>query len=176
MTGAINAIVAQINAIGLQVRLDVPPGLPEPLVLRCIVFPQLVWDVSFLERELALKIPPELRELWDSTSCLGMFLDVTYGQSGLVVWSPDQALVRHRRYSERRPDDFRSGDLIIGEFLGDSDLLIVRCDPRSEDFGSVMIALPLDERSDWEIPARSLSKFFRNLLDTEGRKYWELDL
>jgi hypothetical protein len=169
----IELIVAKIDAIGSYVDDDVPDGLPEPLIRRCISFPYLIWDKIFLEYELHVVLPSNLVDLWNTASCLSLFVDSTYGQSGFVIWSPDQALVRHRRYASERSDDFLAGDFIIGEFLGDSDLLVLRCDPRADDYGALMVALPLDEREDWYRPAATLDEFLLRVLETRGDKYWE---
>jgi len=56
---------------------------------------------------------------------------------------------------------------VIGEFLGDQELLILDRD------GRVMVALPLDLRQDWFRPAASLSDFLQRLLTTNGAKFWQ---
>jgi hypothetical protein len=73
-----------------------------------------------------------------------------------------------------RPDEYEGGDLVIGEFLGDAERLVVRCSPSAEDYGRVYIALPIDPRVEWESPAASLSAFLALYLDAHGDKFWEL--
>jgi hypothetical protein len=61
---------------------------------------------------------------------------------------------------------------VVGEFLGDSDLLLVRCDPAAEDYGSVLVALPLDDRSEWDQAASSIEAFLLSYARTHGEKFW----
>jgi hypothetical protein len=62
--------------------------------------------------------------------------------------------------------------LIIGECLGDTDRIIVRCDPESDDFGSVLISLALDSRKDWYTAASSLVEFLEKASISIEYKYW----
>lgn len=73
---------------------------------------------------------------------------------------------------QRSRDDV-PGDLVIGKFLGDSDLLVVRCAPDSPDFGHVMVALPIDLRKDWYRVAGNLERFFQEDERSERAKFWE---
>ena len=67
--------------------------------------------------------------------------------------------------------DAGPGDVIVGEFRGDLDLLIVRCDADAEDFGRATIRLPLDERASW--PAwDDLASFLDDFVAHDGEKYW----
>jgi hypothetical protein len=61
---------------------------------------------------------------------------------------------------------------VIGKFLGDSDLLVIRCSQSEEDFGNVLVALPLDPRPDWDHVAESLADFLDEYAKTGGEKYW----
>ena len=140
--------------------------------LRSFALPRLTWDADLIE-SLGLVLPPSVRDFWDGASGLVMFADMAHGQWGLVIWSPDQAYVRHQRYASPRPTEYRTGDLLIGEFLGDSDLLLVRCEPGASDFGSIMVALPLDPRPVWPTVAGTLEEFIERFLEARGEKYWE---
>jgi hypothetical protein len=62
---------------------------------------------------------------------------------------------------------FRSGDLVVGQFLGDQDLLI------ADDAGAVLVALPLDGRADWYRPARNIAAFLGQYVTANGAKFWE---
>jgi hypothetical protein len=64
-------------------------------------------------------------------------------------------------------------DLIIGEFLGDAELLLVRCDPGAPDFGQVVVVLPIDARKDWPIAASNLSEFVAKYVESSGDKFWD---
>lgn len=63
--------------------------------------------------------------------------------------------------------------MIIGEFYGDSDLLLLRCDPESKDYGVVLIALPFDNRSDWYCSV-NFEYFITDYVNFEGDKFWEM--
>jgi hypothetical protein len=69
----------------------------------------------------------------------------------------------------RRPNDYRGDDIVVGEFLGDLDL-VVYAPSESEH---VLIGLPLDDRPDWPAAAGDLAKFLVHYLDALGGKYWE---
>jgi hypothetical protein len=94
-------------------------------------------------------------------------MDADYGQWGLRILSPDQSVERTRRELSERKDAFRSGDVVLGEFFGDQDLLVV------DKEGRVLVALPLDPRADWFQPAPTLTEFFDRYVSTDGAKYWE---
>jgi hypothetical protein len=63
--------------------------------------------------------------------------------------------------------------LIIGEFLGDQEKVLVGCDPESDDFGSVVIVAEIDPRKDWFIPASSVPEFLEHFVSAAGEKFWE---
>ncbi|KAE9904771.1 SMI1/KNR4 family protein, partial [Enterobacteriaceae bacterium TzEc051] len=56
---------------------------------------------------------------------------------------------------------------------GDSDLLLVRCDPNSDDYGSIFVVLPIDQRQDWYIVANTFQEFISKFYETQGDKFWE---
>jgi len=91
----------------------------------------------------------------------------------LILLSPNQIITEQEKRIAQRKSDFRPGDLIIGEFLGDADLLILRCDATSPDFGNVMIALPLDSREEWDLAGLTLESFLNQLIAANGDKFWE---
>jgi hypothetical protein len=61
----------------------------------------------------------------------------------------------------------------MGRFLGDQDLLIVRCNRSAPDFGSVLICTPLDDRQDWSVVADSFTGFVAHFAKEQGAKFWE---
>ena len=113
------------------------------------------------------RTPPLLRELWRAARSADLFVDVDYGQWGLRLFGPPRSKEETDRVRQGRPSDFGEGDVVIGEFLGDSDLLVVERD------GVVRVAWPLDPRADWPTVANDLSAFLLRYRDTEGAKYWE---
>jgi len=112
-------------------------------------------------------LPLEVQEFWLTARAADLFVDADYGQWGLRVLSPAASAARSRQERLRRPNEFATDDLVIGEFLGDQELLILDRD------GRVMVALPLDLRQDWFRPAASLSDFLQRLLTTNGAKFWQ---
>lgn len=141
--------------------------------IQCQVPPPQPWDKKTLEDSLSITLPSAIINVWNQTSGLRLFEDTTYGQWGLIFWSPNQIISEQKKRIAQRKADFRQGDLLIGEFLGDADLLILRCDETSPDFGNVIIALPIDSREEWDIAASSLENFLNKFLAAKGEKFWE---
>lgn len=138
-----------------------------PLELRCSL------EEAPATSEAHMPLPAELAEFWRDSGGARLFEDTTYGQWGLVLLGRDAAADRTEMFVEERLRDARPGDLVVGEFLGDQDLLLVRCDQEASDFGSVLVALPLDGREDWYVLAPSLTAFLEEFEQEEGAKYWE---
>jgi hypothetical protein len=104
--------------------------------------------------------PEDLWDFWREVRSARLFIDQQYGQWGLEILDPQQAMEATDEYRQERDRDSVSGDFIIGRFLGDSDLLLIRCDraltrssttfdniSAATDYGNVMVVLPLDRRS-----------------------------
>jgi hypothetical protein len=122
---------------------------------------------------VGVPIPAALAEFWRQARGARLFEDTTYGQWGLILFDPGEAAQNSEELQRIRSRDARRGDLIVGEFRGDSDLLLLRCDPDAPDFGSVMVALPIDQRVDWPTVAPDLTSFVQRFADSEGDKFWE---
>jgi hypothetical protein len=142
-------------------------GIPTAFRLRCSM------ESRRRPRAADSRLPPELQAFWARVRSARLFEDVDYGQWGLVFLSPADAERETKTFQASRRRDSRDGDLVVGRFLGDQDLMIVRSDPAARDFGQILIALPLDKRSDWYTPARSLGAFLRAFFQAEGAKFWE---
>jgi len=153
--GDVATLLERLQAIG-AVTLS---GASSPCPLRSALGPVLPYNGEAIERALAVTLPGELPALWERVSSLRLFEDVRYGQWGLILWSPDALVDAHRKHIKGREQDFRPGDVILGEFLGDSDLLVLRCDPEAEDYGHVLVALPIDPRAEWYRVGASLLEF-----------------
>jgi hypothetical protein len=117
-------------------------------------------------------IPKELADLWQFCGGATLFKDEQYGQWGLQLFSPEGALSATKKFSGDRGSDYAAGDLVIGEFIGDSDLLLLRCDPSLDSYSAVLIALPVDERADWDRAADTLKSFLEKYVQAEGGKFW----
>lgn len=165
----IDKLIHTIESIGI---ID-SPDVSIPMPMHCQVLPPQPWDKKAFEESLGITLPLAIIHLWDRTSGLHIFEDVTYGQWGLIFWSPDRVITEQDKRITQRQEDFCPGDLIIAEFLGDSDLLVLRCDATAPDFGNVIIALPLDSREEWYLAANSLENFLSQFLAANGDKFWE---
>jgi len=165
----IEKLIHAIESIGI---VD-SPDVSIPMPMHCQVLPPQPWDKKAFEETLGITLPLAIAHLWNKTSGLRLFEDVTYGQWGLILWSPNRVITEQEKRIAQTEEDFRPGDLIIGEFLGDADLLVLRCDATSPDFGNVMIALPLDTREEWYLAAKSLESFLNQFLAACGNKFWE---
>jgi hypothetical protein len=145
-------------------------GLP-PMTFSCTLSAEGVDPNEF--GSIPHDCPADLREFWSIVRTAKLFEDVEYGQWGLEILSPEQSIKATMLYRSYRGKDFFVGDLVIGKFLGDSELLIIRCDRSKDDFGNVLISTPLDSRAEWDRPAESLATFLETYAKTGGEKYWD---
>ena len=142
-------------------RLGVHNGRPCPFLLKC----------NFLharQGEVPSEFPSELKELYRVFESIELFVDVDFGQWGLSIFSTKIVINKTNKFRNERPVDSRKGDWVIGEFKGDLDSLIF-----NESEGVVLIALPLDDRDDWDIVGGSLSEFIESYAKNHGGKFWE---
>ena len=162
--------------IGLMKREG--PNLAKPVAVEGM--PDMTFDCTF-ENEGASELiahqsipayPPDLVEFWGISRTARLFEDKSYGQWGLEILNPDSALTATDSVRDRRFRDHVNGDVVIGRFLGDSDLLLIRCDPDCADFGCLLVATPLDPRHEWRKVADSFSKFLESFIQAGGDKYW----
>jgi len=112
-------------------------------------------------------IPAELVEFWQLAGGARLFEDPDYGQWGLVLLSAASSRERTDAEFEMRPDDLAVGDIVIGEFLGDQELLLYSAGE------GVLVALPLDSRGDWYRAGPTLTEFLERYTSSRGRKFWE---
>lgn len=116
-------------------------------------------------------LPAELVEAWSVSRESRLFEDVDYGQWGLVLLSPEASAERTADQRAQRPNAYHAHDVLIGEFLGDPELLVMS--PSGIGEGRILVALPLDDRHDWYPVASSLAQFLERYLESWGGKYWE---
>jgi hypothetical protein len=117
------------------------------------------------------RMPAELVEAWSVSRESRLFEDVDYGQWGLVLLSPTASAHRTAEQRAERPDDYRPDDVVIGEFLGDLELLVMA--PSEAGNRRILVALPLYDRPAWYAAASSLAQFLEKYLAAHGDKYWE---
>lgn len=167
----VNKTLAQMKSHWCDPKVAIHRGSEIPFKLSCS-FNDGVEDKELTAIEANL--PLEAKELYLSANGAVLFKDDDYGQWGLKIYSLNEITNATRQYFDERSRDSFEGDLIIGEFLGDSDLLLLRCDPKKNDFGSVVVVSAIDPREDWDVAARDLGSFLQDLYSFQGDKYWEL--
>jgi hypothetical protein len=113
-------------------------------------------------------LPPDCKDLWMTCREARLFEDVGYGQWGMILLSPAASATRTLQERQARPDDLNSDDIVIGEFLGDQDLVILA--PTDNGGSSVLIAHPLDPRDDLFAPAPDLPSFLERCFESAGEK------
>jgi hypothetical protein len=116
------------------------------------------------------KLPGELREFWRQSRAARLFEDIDYGQWGLRILAPGESSERTAGERRDRPHDVRPTDLVVGEFIGDQELLVLASD---EGGCEVLVSLPLDPRSDWYRVDLSFGCFLDGYLSAAGEKFWE---
>jgi hypothetical protein len=162
-------LVRKNSLLELHIR-----DIPEPMVYICEAPPPVAWNGQSVESALNVRLPQELIDLWKEAAGLKLFVDRNSGQWGMIIWSPEDVVPSNRKCKKWvRAEDLRQGDLIIGNFRGDTDMVLLRCDKSASDYGSVIIIDPLESREDWRIAATSLSLFLQKFFETKGEKYWE---
>lgn len=155
---------------GLRLANPIPVEGMVPMTFSCIFTTE---GVSPHELDDMLhECPHALAEFWVKTRTAKLFEDQVYGQWGVVILDPTEATATTQKCQEQRRRDFIVGDLVIGKFLGDSDLLVIRNDPTASDFGNVLVALPIDPRSEWYRVADSFGMFLESYITAAGDKYW----
>jgi hypothetical protein len=123
-----------------------PSPSSDPFNLSCRVQP----GASIEDLEAAGfvgSVPDELIPLWTASRESWLFEDTEYGQWGLHLLSPGDSAARTSVERVSRPGDIRSDDIVLGEFRGDSDLLVYS---RSEaPVRRILVTQPLDPRDQW---------------------------
>jgi hypothetical protein len=167
MTANVAAILQEFSVFG-----EPQSGLGgNPFRLRCKL------DVPASEEEVreswpSRVLPQELVEVWSVSRESRLFEDVDYGQWGLLLYTPKASADKTAEQRAVRPDHpYRPDDLVIGEFLGDSEFLVMA----TKESGSrqILVALPMYGRPDWEGVGVSLTDFLERYLDVRGNKFWE---
>ena len=121
---------------------------------------------------IVTECPGDLSEFWRIARSAKLFEDKVYGQWGLSILDPANAVAATEKLRARRFRDYVLDDLVVGRFIGDSDLLIIRCDPSSSDFGTILVATPIDPRHQWHRISKSFARFLDTYIKAGGAKYW----
>lgn len=119
-------------------------------------------ELGDLARGLIQKFPV-VAPLWRTYESGELFRDETFGQMGLRIHSPSAAADATLRRSSTHDELHAECDLVIGEFLGDADMLIVTIG------GDVVASIGSSPRDEW---ARfsGLEDFFATYTETTGEK------
>lgn len=168
MTSSI-AVVQELKANWDSPRRATHGGDTSPFLLQCAFSPPAAEG----KIRSVPNVPKALAEFWQQAEQADLFKDSQFGQWGIRILSPDEALRDTMEFQSERASDAMAGDLVIGNFYGDSDLVIIRCDTTCFDFGNVVIALPIDPRSDWDAVADDFASFLARLTEEQGAKFWE---
>ena len=72
-----------------------------------IIVPAIARSSKAIETRLNISLPEDLQELWQKSNGLRLFEDKTYGQSGLIIWSP-QKVLEQQQILRRGYDEFQS--------------------------------------------------------------------
>ncbi|PKQ24491.1 MAG: hypothetical protein CVT65_02805 [Actinobacteria bacterium HGW-Actinobacteria-5] len=147
-----------------------PLGSDNPLKLSCRIGPGAS-DDEITEAPVGALSSEELRSLWSAAREAWLFEDTDYGQWGLHLLSPSDSAIRTEAERSRRPEDMVADDVVLGEFLGDSELLVYA--PSSIGERRYLIALPLDSRRDWFAAGTTVVEVLQKLIEADGDKYWE---
>jgi hypothetical protein len=117
------------------------------------------------------EIPDDLLIFWLNCKEAQLFEDKEYGQWGLQILSPENSLIATHEYQKSQYNQYKSNDLIIGRFIGDSELLMVSCD-KGKDFGSIYVVSPIAKRKEWHLASSSFTNFIEKYIENKGDKYW----
>jgi len=147
-------------------------ALPNKPTFATRLSPPVAWSLDLVERRLGVSIPDDVGDFWAAIGGARLVEDASFGQWGLVLWSPEETVERSPMEVRSR-DQYRPGDLIVGEFLGDSDLVLIRSNSTLPDYGSVLIVEPIYARSAWSEVGRSFAEFLGRYVDARGDKFWE---
>jgi hypothetical protein len=154
------------------------PRLAPPIPLEGM--PPMTFDCTFSSigatadevSAILPNCPDDLWEFWGEARSARLFVDQQYGQWGLEILDPTQAMHATDEYRKERHRDWVDGDIIIGRFLGDSDLLLIRCDRASMDYAKMLVVRPLDPRTNWYRVGESFGAFLESYVKSGGEKYW----
>lgn len=135
-----------------------------PFLLKCCIFDGIAGDVAI---EGIPDSAYELIAFWRISGHADLFKDVGFGQWGIEVLSPWEAVEATLKQKRIRGREFLDGDVIFARFYGDSELLLM------DSEGAVYVSLPLDGRCNWPRVADSLKIFLERLMNYQGAKYWD---
>jgi len=117
----INEAIRKMKEDWSEPRDQVAVGEMAPMAFACLFSEEAANENNFAVLKLVL--PPALLQFWKITRWARLFQDCTYGQWGLEILSPTESIEETRKQRELRQDAYEINDLVVGRFIGDSDLL-----------------------------------------------------
>jgi len=69
--------------------------------LESEIVPAIARATKDLETRLNISLPDDLQELWQKCNGLRLFEDKTYGQSGLIIWSPQKVAEKQKNFAAK---------------------------------------------------------------------------
>jgi len=114
----------------------------------------------------------EAIELWSVCNKARLFLDIDYGQWGLDLLGPGESAKKTRKILPLfPPTSFHLGDVIVGEFMGDTDLLLVA--PSEAAHRRILVADTIAPRGEWAGVGENFAAFFESYFEARGEKFWD---
>ncbi len=152
---------AQLEEVLQRLRGAAPVVYEEPLPTRLVT---RVADP--LVQPPPPSAPASLRQLWAAARELEVHRDVDFGQWGFLLHDPEWSSRERARWNQLYPEKPLSEEWVVGEFLGDCELLVVLPD------GGVVVAQPMERKESWPRVADSLADFLARFFADPDRKYW----
>lgn len=170
----ISDILQKVSAQGTQIdpKEEAFWGNLPMATYQSLVEPAVPWlEGGFVEQGFVLS--EEMKCFWNHTNKVKIFCEIPYGQWGTILFGAEESLRKTKEWKEIYPEEFVLGDLVIGEFLGDAQFVVMRCNQEKEDWGQVVIGFPIDVRAEWPNVAGSVAEFVEKTLASPDMKYWE---
>lgn len=138
--------------------------------LCCRFSPDAATAVSIAQAGEGL--PAAVRAFRAEAESAELFIDVTFGQWGLKIFGPVESAAEWHFENTRARTPIDRNDLVVGRFLGDSELLIVRS-THASNAGQVLIGMPVYPRKDWLAVADDFADFLDRHARAEGARFLE---
>ena len=116
-------------------------------------------------------VPEELVNIWLTARQATLLHETEYGQSGLSLLSPSASAEATSYYRTSFPEEFRSTDIVIGTFEGDSDVLVYSAEEPDKE--RLLIAPEIPFREEWVVAGATLSEFLQKYLEAFGDRFWD---
>lgn len=116
-------------------------------------------------------IPSEAEDLWSICRSARLFVDLESDQWGLALLDPAASVASTATARRLLSPNLRRDDVVIGEFIGDGDLLIIS--PSEGGDRRVLVAPEMESREEWFAVGHDLAVFLASYAAALGEKFWE---